>query len=323
MSLVFLSWCLLLPLANAGQPEPAQRARQWTAEEVLNWLPADTETVFVARGLFKAEELSDTEPASLEKLLQLWPAGSLFDEKVAKTPLLDEKITLAVEGSRRFRCPKGLGMMPYEGCSILVYDRDISGAREAFFTALAKAGATSLQASGQKVLVLRERLEQDDWKFFFTSYESNVLIIGTDEAYVTEVLKRMRDKVTKKRALPTDLPEWPQVDTKAQFWAVRHFRAKASDPSLYYTTNDLDATGVTFSFSPGGDKKARVRYLSKNPASLRICQDMWLHHGDAFKPEIREHSKGVIEISIDYRDAKAHLTFVFLLFAVLGHVVNV
>jgi hypothetical protein len=59
------------------------------------------------------------------------------------------------------------------------------------------------------------------------------------------------------------------------------------------------------------------------PAALRISQQLWLHDGQGFKPEIREHSKGVIEISFDPKNAEARPMFVFLLLAVFGHVISV
>ena len=42
--------------------------------------------------------------------------------------LQGHKVLLAVEASRRFTSPHGLGMMPFEGCAVLVFDRSADGA---------------------------------------------------------------------------------------------------------------------------------------------------------------------------------------------------
>ena len=96
--------------------------------KIMSWLPADTETVTVARGPFvfpsmvfendaKDRAISDKELAQDFEELPL----TLLRLKngLLSKHLQGKRIALALEGARHFRSPAGLGMMPYEGCSIV------------------------------------------------------------------------------------------------------------------------------------------------------------------------------------------------------------
>jgi hypothetical protein len=120
-----------LSAADEG-PQGAQTPRMDELANVLARFPLDTETVIVARGPFElkwfAEQEEDEadEPPPLDLAdLQHLPIGvrMLRDGAYAKI-LAGAKAEMAVEGARRFRAPRGLGMGPFEGCQVLILADD-------------------------------------------------------------------------------------------------------------------------------------------------------------------------------------------------------
>ncbi len=106
-------------------------AQQPDVNQVLNWLPVDTETVLGANGPFawvpstasnhlpNLELLTTTELETQTRAVPLtllnFKNGGLGDFVKGKT------LALVIEGSRRFRPPTALGIMRYEGCLIMVF----------------------------------------------------------------------------------------------------------------------------------------------------------------------------------------------------------
>ena len=92
-------------------------------DDILWWLPEDTETLMVTQGPFAVGAESraiDVDALGLDataQLITLSIGDDHFDPELAKT-LRKRPIALAVHGSRRFRAPNGFGMMRYEGALI-------------------------------------------------------------------------------------------------------------------------------------------------------------------------------------------------------------
>lgn len=228
-------------LEKAGQDkdsELALRARQildWVAlpklpedlEQVFRWLPVDTETAVVARGPVTLEKHDPgRETPSLDRILGSLPVYLLttISKGAYVDPLAGRAIRLAVEGGRHFRSPAGLGMMPFEGCQILVFEKDLGKDGEDLVAAMTKA-VESRKIQGHDVFTFTEKLQENRWTFLVARPRGDLLLVATQEEFLTEVLKRFA-RPPASRALPAELPEWKQVDTAAPFWAIRHYRCR-------------------------------------------------------------------------------------------------
>jgi hypothetical protein len=55
-----------------------------------------------------------------------------------------------------------------------------------------------------------------------------VVVIASNRAYLEELLGR-RGARAGARAFPSELPEWAWVDTRAPFWALRHYQRDTND----------------------------------------------------------------------------------------------
>jgi hypothetical protein len=309
-------------LAQEAKPPSNKPAPLPTAMQILEWLPADTETFLVAHGPFQlprvpAEDDKDAaEKLTLAQMLQgtaCWPLMAR-DSLLVKT-LAGQNIALAMEGARGFRQNKGLGMALYDGIHILVFPHDLGTVGDAISKALADAGAKRQRIAGRQVLMVEEKYENDIWKFYFAQPKPNVLVGATDAGYLAEVFQRM-DKPQAKRALPKELAEWKYVDTTASFWAMRHW-----DDAI------KGAGGLVFSYSPdespNKNRPATIKMLWPN-TNLRRAKDAWTYVGEAtWKPEVKQLAPGVIEVTARLRKNADAGRFFYVLLAHLGHAISV
>jgi hypothetical protein len=294
-------------------------------EQALWWLPEDTETVFVARGPFKARAASFLEQATLRDALRVWGYWNHPDSgQAAMRQMLRGRTVLAsVEGSRKFRSPGGLGLMPCESCQILVLQPQ-AGAATTLLKPLAGRARRVLTIEGQQVLMFSEKREQDTWTIFVAAPAPGILLSATNEGFLRGVLQRRRARAAR-RALPDTLPEWRHMDRSAPFWGLRHYdkRNAAFDPSSPVTgrpapANEPDnkAIGLAFTFRPERDKRARVVYLSANPRAVQIATKFWRHPSEGLTPQIRRIGADAVEVS-----AQPVRLFLLVLMAALGHAV--
>jgi len=195
-------------------------------DAVLSWLPTDTETVIVANGPFvmkdfgldeKGEQKPSGSPQNTENMFQSLPVG-LFALKKSNLEmhLNGQKVLLGVEGSRHFRPPAGLGEYLYQGCAIAIFADDISGREASFMNDASKVALRMEVIGGQKVAVFQDQMENDLWTTFVAFPAKNVVVVSTDEAYLRDVLARIRG-ISGPRALPDSLPEWKYVNKHSEF----------------------------------------------------------------------------------------------------------
>lgn len=329
--------------SSRGQQSSPQRGRADrdrpfsldSINDVLWWLPEDTETVSVVRGPFKLaaldSELPDDMPG-LERVdltLRMAPLGALQTIKKGRfyKPLIGRSLLFSVEGSRKFRSPTSLGSMLYEGCQIVVLQQGLGAARDAFVRQIASNAKQVQSIVGQQVMVFEENLEEDTWKFLVAIPAPNVFLLATNQDFLTQVLKRMHQG-GERRALPENLLEWKHVDTKAKFWAVRHYdKADAQDdPSSPLSGEergvnwpDTQALGIVFDFDPERSRVTTVKYLSANKDALKLFTDEHIHPDEGFKPVIRQSEAGVIEMLVSLDDQEGVSMFLLILFSLLGH----
>jgi hypothetical protein len=196
---------------------------------------------------------------------------------ILQKALKDRVVSFAVEGSRRFRPPTGLGGMLYEGCAIAVLGSATTLDRDSFMKSAASSATRFEEIAGVRTAVFEERLEEDVWMIFVAFPRSNIVLAATNEDYLRTVLERMGGN-TGPRALPEALPEWKYVNTRAPLWGLRHYQTLEAglDPTSPFSGqsefgDDL-AAGLTFSFEPAVRRIATVTYLSANKNSRQFLQ---------------------------------------------------
>ena len=310
---------------------------------VLSWLPADTETITVARGpfVFAANRLGQSEAKDraisdneLGESFEDLPLALLqFKNGLLAKHLVGKTINLALEGSRHFRPPARLGEMPFEGCAVAVFADSVRKEIDAFTKDAQSSILKVERIEGQDVQIFQEKLEQDTWTAFVALPNEHVILVATDRDYLAEVLARLRGKIGQ-RALPSDLPEWRYVNTSARFWGVRHYdKGQAQvDPSSPFggrksaNSPDEQAVGLTFVLDSQGGKSATVTYLSGDSRISSKPSDSPL--GMAGVPEAkglnikyRELSPGVVQASYSLEHLEAAQFFFFVLADALGHAI--
>ena len=334
---------LVLPILLAalfGSPkgmiaaEPARLPKQ--IEEVFWWLPEDTETAIVAQQPFT---VPDVEKRDVEKrkdfnflrALQLMPSGmamSIRDLELGKA-MHGHKVVFAVEGGRKFRDPRNLGSMRFEGAEIVRFHPDSHEALRKAFHSLAESAPKTVLISGERVPVFTERREADDWSFFVVQPEDGLLIAATERDYLGELLRRRRRRADR-RALPEELPEWRQIDLTAPVWAVRHYRKKGAEhdpssplgPQAAANIPDPEAIGFVFWFDEGR-KTAKARYLSRSAKAVKLISQRWINPPEGIDPTIKQVAPGVVEISHELTGERGDPIFLFILLGYLGHAVYV
>jgi hypothetical protein len=294
-------------------------------DELLHWLPVDTETLIVASGPFPLPNRADKNPKFLA-VLQSIPVGLVGD--VVQSQLRGHKIQLAVGGSRRFKGPKGLGLMPYEGCQILRFDDSSDDALKAALQACLKKANEAIRLEETDVAVFKEKWEEDQWSLYVARPKQGVLLYATDKGFLKQVLERMK-REQRDRAFPENLPEWRHVDAHASVWAIRHYRKETAerDPSsplrdkAAANVPDAGATGFVFWYDAKAGKVAKARYLSSAKDAVGIVTRGWHHPSEQLTPKIIEIQPGVVEISASIDDDQIGQSFVFVLLGYLGHAV--
>ena len=248
--------------------------------------------------------------------------------------LKGKTISLAIEGSRRFRPPRALGLMRYEGCLVLVFGPAVSLDRAAFMKAATKSAIRFEESAGTRIALFEEQSENDTWATFVGLPRANVVVVATNLDYLRTLLRRMLG-ATGTRALPQDLAEWKHVDTNALVWGLRHYQKQNAqlDPSSplqgQNTANfpDPSAVGVTFSFSRAVERKATVDYLSGNGDARHILSGFLMMEDAAtaapreFQMRLRQPAAGVLEASIDLTATEAVQRLLFGLMAMVGHAI--
>ena len=310
--------------------DPSLAPRPLDVQQVLSWLPADAETLIVA----KSFALPDTRDRkfSVEGMFQAMPLTPLG---LKNGSLLDyfrgQRVLVALDGSRRFRSPQGFGSMLFEGCTILVFAENLGDRADAFFSSSSVDAFKIEDVDGHKVSVFQEKRDADTWTTFIAFAKPNLLFVATNLDYLKEALSRMRGK-SGPRALPETLPQWKYVNTGAQFWGLRHYdRVQGvGDPSspffaatgnMYPPWVDDEAVGLTFNFDPADGKRPTMVYTSGNPSVAKAERGPLSmgYEGNKFDIMYRNLDANAIEASYNIRDTDADPTFFFMLLYFLGH----
>jgi len=318
-------------------------------EQALSWLPADTESVSAANGPSPFPDLTSDddspadantpqnsgsvdEPREIRNTFQSLPLSIFgFKKGVFGKSFAGHNFLIAMEGARHFGTPGGLGVGPYQGCDIVVFDQDITASAAAFLKSSAQYSLKTEKLEGRVVTVFQEKLEEDIWTTYVTFPKPNIALAATSETYLREILRRIDGK-TGPRALPETLPEWKYADTHAEIWALRHFDRKSmkTDPSSPFwgedsqSVADKQAIGFTFKFNPSTSPTASLVYLSDDK-NIRPAFEKFFSI-DSAEPGAREMNAryqqlapGVIQASADLDHIESARLVMLLLMDILGH----
>lgn len=264
---------------------------------------------------------------------------ALFNLKsgVLEKHLEGKKVLFAVEGSRHFRPPAGLGELPYEGCAIAIFADDLTDRRDAFLKDADPISVRTEEIEGQKVTVIQEKLENDVWTIFVAFPQKSVVLAATNRDFLREILARMRG-AKEQSAFPEALPEWEYVNKQAQFWGLRHFdkRQANGDPTSPFggkksaNIPDEQAVGLTYQCDPKSERKVILTYLSGEKSIMKIEEKRFpsISEGDPGATEglhIQYHllQPTVIQSTYDVDHSQSRNWFFFVLMASLGHAVYV
>lgn len=318
-----LAAVLLILITGVSTVRPQAPARvSADVEDLLWWLPPDTETLQVTQTpaepqgpLFEAMEHARGEIGS----------GDVAYAETLARHLRSARIKATVDGSRHFRSPSGLGEMPYDGALIFLFETPLGTAGSRLTTDLEKSALKVEEIEGVKVVEFRDRLESDVWASYISIPRADVLVIASDRAYLEELLRR-RGVRAGARAFPSELPEWGWVNTSAPFWAVRHYRRgeATEDPTSPFSKTrrgegfDAAAVGVTAHASSDG-RTIVTHYLSRAVNAEQIARRIWHHPGDGVTPAFRRVSNEAIEVRFSAKDEEDLSMFFFYLMGALGH----
>lgn len=296
-----------VPAGNSGSP-PGVR-------EVLGWLSPRTETIVVARGPFTVEEPADgkDEEMTLLKTLRGLAMGPLSVREGAYLQLLaGQTVSLAVEGSRRFRHPRGLGMGPYDGCHILVFREELGSLASSLRKALAEGAVRTTRMAGEVVYVFEEKHENDWWTSYLALPQPNVLLGARDEASLEEVLERRRLRAAP-RFLGNRFEGWERLSEQAPVWAMRHY-TPAHHEGLTRVSFKFDPIRRCATFSLLSPYREVLDELASQGASAHATRTIVVR---------RRPSSGALEIEYTFADEESLFEFLLTLLGMLGHGVAV
>jgi hypothetical protein len=175
---------VLITGAAATRPQAHQSKVSTDIQELLEWLPPDTETIQVT-------QTSTNPPGPLSDAMSL-VRGELgdSDESFSKTltrHLKGVRIQATLDASRHFSPPAGLGLMLSEGVSIVRFEKPLADNGTRLMADLAKSGLRVDRVDGVEIVEFRDRLENDTWTSLITMPSSDLLVIATHRGYLEEL----------------------------------------------------------------------------------------------------------------------------------------
>lgn len=311
-------------LMALGLALPALAQGRLSVDSVVAWLPPNMETLIVAKGPLDISDTSERRPIQVASSLAHMAAVGLSLSRTPNVfqPLHGAHLRFAVEGARDFGRPHGLGLAPYDGCHIAVFEPVDAPLIDEFLRAVKAASDGVVEVANLSALRLHWRAGQDNWSAFVVRPRPNVIITCRSGAMLAEILERATHGGPA-RAFPSTLQEWSAVDTTARVWALRHYARTGTDQDLTSPVtsknragNVIDSLAIGVTVSIAGDSGDVVaHYLSRSPQAESISRRIW---GQAQGPSFSIDSLGV-RITIASPSPESRATLLLIVFAVLGH----
>jgi hypothetical protein len=305
-------------------------APQRSAEMLLECLPGDTETVWVTRGPFKAfVPPRNSRPFPRSLILEQWPvvSPSGLQEGTYLPHFAGRTISLAMHGSRKFRSPTGLSGFRYDGANVIQFEQAFGFEIFTLWRAIARGAKEVKKMHGIDVALLQENWESNVWTttIFIAMPCSNVIVVGTDRAYVSDVIGALRG-IKPARPVHDFFRESLHRAGDARTWIARHYDPVNTneDPSsplgknVEYLELDPQARGIFVVHDPSKDPRVRISYFSTNPDALGIVSRNWSNAELRLKPAATMTVPGEVELYLPEDPALANICALLILFAV-GH----
>jgi hypothetical protein len=228
-------------------------------EDVLTWLPADTESLWVNQVPFTVEDSSASDiygqpvrTYSLDRLAAL-------DEGRFYRALMGHTVRLVIAAGRAIQPGEG-GIPGFARKGDITYVYFLDGAIDLGAPGERIEGKPAWRATariddGAPIRPGQQRTTRDD--------ENWLALAGPDILLVANQRDTLRDIVmhlgnpAKERALPAQLPEWAHVDTSAAFWGLRHYPASS--------LRDGTAAGATAALN-AETGKLEILYFGGSPS---------------------------------------------------------
>jgi hypothetical protein len=330
-------------VAATAEPAPGRRDLPAVVEEALWWLPADTETVMVARGPFQVADLDPRGPGALDprNVLRLWAVmGFPLEFQQKRDAIGAREVSIAIAGSLRFRIgDAGTGMMiPYDGAEIIAFKDDLGPLGDEVIRTTRRPRSRIEMIGGHQVRVEETSHPDPDIKrpelHYFARPRPNILIHATDREYLANVFERMAVRPLT-RALPANLPEWARLDPSAPFWCIRHYDRKqgAEDPTSPFSRlkptqvaapSDEQAIGVVVSLPADAPQTLRVTYLRAGGKVPPEYQKFWRPTGLERVCQVQQARPEAVVVSISlaaWSEPPVRASVLLLLLTALGHLV--
>ncbi|MCA9801991.1 MAG: hypothetical protein KC777_08400 [Cyanobacteria bacterium HKST-UBA02] len=179
---------------------------------VLDWFPADTETVITGRlrgvksvaGLYFALPIAEEGRTDLNHLLQKSePVFSMFGHR-------------GIESN----C---------DSATVLITHEEKLDSFEVFLEELRSACIYKTCTGGVEIYFF----EKQPWTYGRCIYDRGtlacspapgLLVSASSELFLSELIQRIKEpQVIIERALPKNLPEWAELDTNSSLWTIRHY----------------------------------------------------------------------------------------------------
>lgn len=292
-------------------------------DSILNWLPADTETLVIAQRPFTILEESDRgmpDALTHAQAYVLGMFGAAESGRLVKA-LTGQTVRLAALGARKFanhepdaRGGLPLGMIAYQGCAVYAFARPLS---EAVFARESDDSILGYRVWSSKGSQSDAR---DSEPYLITLILPDTMLACNDRDFFTEMVSRM-GAPGNVRALPATLKEWKLLDRAAPLWAIRHFKSSRSEADPSYVLQrmngkDPEATGLAVQIGTGSTV-ATARMIAKSNPWAEIVKDAQFH--DA--AQTRAVSEGVWELSVSGKPRDEAAIAVLVLMGILGFVV--
>lgn len=292
--------------------------------EALGWLPADTESLFVARGPFVAPSIEEGASDQSKGLAfpRLWLAGGellCIQEGKLYSHLKGVSVAWVVFGCRHFGESGDIpGRNTYEGAQVLCLAEHTEDKSKKLWEALAKAADRTQKENEEPILEFDNGSGRQAWPVFVAHPAPNLWLWGTQLKFVTAILSRRKSE-TKDRALPDELPEWKYVDAGAPLWGLRHFDPKAGNKDWGTMGKELKPVGMAFHFCSGGKEEAVIHQLFDNDKFDALSKDVW---GDlkesGLKPRVETLEPGRTKVTIPLGEKGAAFSLFWFVATLMG-----
>lgn len=263
-------------------------------EDVLSWLPVDTEAILVHQEPFTVD--AEQNPDRLfGKPTQQYLTDRLaaVDQGKFYRALHGRTIRLAVMATKgipdRGKTTSTPALMPDIDVAYFYFLTEPVDLRSLPNTEMSVAGVPSWRATAQ--IDARQPFqpgrtepatrEDENW---IALAKPDLLVLAHSRSVLEDSLGKIV-KGSRTRALPTSLSEWAQVDITAPSWGLRHYRTAQLDEQ---------AVGVTMQFDPL-KKRLDMRYLGESQNYMRYLQKY--RETDQFQTDQPE--PGVLRLTAD------------------------